>query len=171
VSDPAFAIREATPHDASALLTLKRALDSETSFMLVEPGERTTTAPELADELRATAAQPNSVVLLAEGAAELGGYVEATGGAFRRSRHTAYVVIGVLSAYAGQGLGRRLLEELERWASANGVRRLELTVMAHNGRAIGLYRRLGYDVEGTRRGAVVVDGDVVDELWMAKLLS
>ena len=164
-------IRRATPDDAAELLELKRALDLETPFMLLEPDERTTTVAELADELRNTAAQPNSVVLLAASAGELAGYVEATGGAFRRSRHTAYVVIGVRQAHAGQGLGRRLLEELDRWARANGVRRLELTVMDHNERAIALYRKLGYDVEGTRRAAVVVDGELVDELWMAKVFQ
>ena len=47
----------------------------------------------------------------------------------------------------------------------------ELTVIAHNERAIGLYRKLGYDVDGTRRAAVVVDGELVDELWMAKVLE
>jgi len=31
-------IREATPRDAEALLALKRALDRESSFMLLEPG-------------------------------------------------------------------------------------------------------------------------------------
>jgi GNAT superfamily N-acetyltransferase len=69
--------------------------------------------------------------------------VEAIGGRVRRNRHTAYVVIGVRQVHAGQGIGRRLLAELERWARANGVHRLELTVMTHNERAVALYRRRG----------------------------
>jgi RimJ/RimL family protein N-acetyltransferase len=51
------------------------------------------------------------------------------------------------------------------------VRRLELTVMSSNKRAIGLYRKLGYRVEGTRRGALLIGNEAVDELWMAKLLE
>jgi RimJ/RimL family protein N-acetyltransferase len=42
--------------------------------------------------------------------------------------------------------------------------------MAHNERALALYRRLGFEVEGTRRDSVLVDGRYVDELTMAKLL-
>lgn len=167
----AVSIRAATPDDAVALHELKRALDRETSFMLLEPGERTTSASDVADELRTVAAQPNSVVLLADTSGEVVGYVEATGGAFRRNRHTAHVVIGIRQSHAGIGLGRRLLEELDRWARGGGILRLELTVMKDNERALALYRRVGYEVEGTRRAALAVDGVVVDELWMAKVLS
>jgi ribosomal protein S18 acetylase RimI-like enzyme len=169
-SRDAVQIRQAASHDAGALLTLKRALDRETSFMLLEPDERTTTETEVAEQLRSVAARPNSVVLVADAEGALVGYVEAIGGGVRRNRHTARVVIGVRQAHAGQGIGRRLLAELERWARANGVRRLELTVMTHNERAVGLYRKMGYRVEGTRQAALLVENDLIDELWMAKLL-
>lgn len=50
----------------------------------------------------------------------------------------------------GRGVGTGLLAEAKRWAAAHGVHRLELTVMAHNHRAIGLYERMGFSVEGRR---------------------
>jgi RimJ/RimL family protein N-acetyltransferase len=171
LSRDAATVREATAQDAGTLLALKRALDRETSFMLLEPDERTTTEAEVAEALRAFEARPNSVVLVADRRGELVGYVEATCGSLRRNRHTAHVVIGVRQQHAGRGIGRRLLTELESWARANGVRRLELTVMTHNERAVSLYRKLGYEVEGTRRAALFVEGQLVDELWMAKLLT
>jgi RimJ/RimL family protein N-acetyltransferase len=162
-------IRTATPGDAAALLALKRALDRETRFMLLEPDERTETEADLEEELRAIEARANSVVLVAEEAGELVGYVEASGGRVRRNAHTAHVVIGVRRSHGGRGIGRRLLEELDRWAGDHAVSRLELTVMTINEPAIGLYRRVGYEVEGTRRAALLVDGEPVDELWMAKI--
>lgn len=64
-------IREATAQDAGALLALKGALDRETSFMLLEPDERTTTEAEAADQLRAVASRPNSVVLVGDSGGEL----------------------------------------------------------------------------------------------------
>jgi RimJ/RimL family protein N-acetyltransferase len=164
-------VRQATAQDAGALLALKRALDRETSFMLLEPDERLTTEVEVAEQLRTVAARPNSNVLVADSGGELVGYVEAIGGGVRRNRHTAGVVIGVRQLHAGQGIGRRLLTELECWARANGVLRLELTVMTHNERAVGLYRKMGYRVEGTRQAALLVENALVDELWMAKLLK
>jgi RimJ/RimL family protein N-acetyltransferase len=171
LSRDAATVREATAQDAGGLLALKRALNRETSFMLLESDERTTTETEMAEQLRTVEARPNSVVLVADRGGELVGYVEANGGSVRRNRHTAHVVIGVRQQHAGRGIGRRLLTELESWARGNGVRRLELTVMTHNERAVSLYRRVGYEVEGTRRAALLVEGQLVDELWMAKLLT
>jgi RimJ/RimL family protein N-acetyltransferase len=169
-ADPVH-IREAKTRDAGALLGLKSALDSETSLMLLERGERTTTETEVAEQLEAIAGRSNSVVFVAEIAGELIGYAEATGGDFRRNHHTAHVVIGVRKRYSGRGIGGHLLSELECWAQANSVRRLELTVMTSNERAIGLYRKLGYRVEGKREAALLVQDRLVDEFWMAKLLG
>jgi hypothetical protein len=44
-------VRMAGPGDAAALLRLKRRLDRQTSFMLLEPDERDTSVQVLADEL------------------------------------------------------------------------------------------------------------------------
>ena len=164
-------LRRASAGDAEALLALKLELDRESSFMMLEPDERATTVGEAEDDLRAILARRNSVVLVAETADELVGYAEASGGEFRRNGHTASVVIGLRRSHSGKGIGRRLLTELDIWAQANGVSRLELTVMTHNERALGLYKSLGYRIEGTRRSALIVENDLVDEYWMSKLLS
>ncbi len=161
--------REARPADAGALLAVKQQLDRETSFMLLEPDERTETAQNIAADLQCLAGS-NSVVILAEGPGGVVGYIDARGGEFRRNRATAYVVIGVLATASGQGVGSGLLRAIERWAPAHGIHRLELTVMAHNERARRLYERMGFEVEGRRRECLTVDGELADELYMGKLL-
>jgi len=163
--------RPAGPSDAAGLLALKKDLDRETSLMLLEPDERSEDSADVAAFLSSMAGMANSVVIVAETAGRLVGYAEARGGGFRRNRITAHVVIGVLAAASGQGIGSGLLRELELWAPAHGIRRLELTVMAHNHRARRLYERMGFTVEGRRRECLLVDGRLVDELYMAKLLS
>jgi RimJ/RimL family protein N-acetyltransferase len=164
-------LRIAGPGDAAALLRLKQRLDQETAFMLLEPGERDTSVEALADELKATSQSGNSVVIAAESDGVLVGYVELTGGSFGRNKTTAYLVIGVLAEAGGQGVGGGLLTEAKRWAAAHGVHRLELTVMAHNHRAVGLYERMGFSVEGRRAQCLVIDGRFVDELYMAVILD
>jgi RimJ/RimL family protein N-acetyltransferase len=169
VNDSGVRIRPAVPADAEGLLDLKLKLDRESSFMMFEPGERRQTPAEVAAELEEVEARSNSVVLVADDGGALLGYVEAEGGRFRRSRHCAYVVIGVRQAAGGRGVGSALLRELSSWAQRQGVHRLELTVMAHNARAIALYEAAGYELEGTRRRSLVLDGRYVDELSFAKL--
>ena len=163
-------IRTARPYDAAALLDLKHQLDEETAFMMYEPGERDSSVRDLARELAATARSPNSVVLVAELGDQLAGYLELTGGSFRRSRATAYLVIGVLARAAGLGIGTGLLQYAKGWAASHGLHRLELTVMARNTRAIRLYERMGFSVEGRRSECLLVDGRFIDELTMAVIL-
>ena len=167
---PGVRMRAAGPDDAAALLRLKQRLDQETSFMLLEAGERDASVPALARELDSGARSGNSVVIVAETGGELTGYIELTGGTFHRNQATAYVVIGVLAAARGKGVGRGLLEEAKRWAVAHGVHRLELTVMAHNHRAIRLYQRTGFSIEGRRSECLLIDGQFIDELYMAMVL-
>lgn len=171
MSGPPVPICVAGPPDAAALLELKRRLDQETSFMMFEPDERDSSAMDLAAELGQAARSQNSVVIVADAGDYLAGYVELTGGLLRRSRTTAYVVLGVLARAAGQGLGTALLRQARDWAAAHGLHRLELTVMAHNTRAIRLYERMGFAVEGRRAECLIVDGQFVDELHMAAIIA
>jgi RimJ/RimL family protein N-acetyltransferase len=64
-----------------------------------------------------------------------------------------------------------LLRQAGNWAREHGLHRLELTVMAHNHRAISLYERMGFSVEGRRKQCLIVDGQFVDELNMAAILA
>lgn len=74
-----------------------------------------------------------------------------------------YLVIGVLQEYTGQGVGTGLFRAIEDWAKRIGIHRLELSVMIHNTAAVALYRKMGFEVEGTARDTLFVDGRYVDE--------
>ena len=52
--------------------------------------------------------------------------------------------VGVLPAYRGQGIGTRLLDELERELAAAGVRDVVIGVVPGNTAAIRLYQRRGF---------------------------
>lgn len=164
-------IRPVVPDDAAAFLALKMQLDRETTFMMYEPGERRTTVDETRREIHAMQEAGNQTALVAEVAGRLAGYIGIQGGEFRRNRHCAYIVAGVLQEYAGRGIGTRLFEEGEAWARRNGILRLELTVMVHNEPGIRLYRRRGFSIEGTRRAAMHVGGELVDEYYMGKVFD
>jgi RimJ/RimL family protein N-acetyltransferase len=165
---PSIVIRTASEADAASLLALRQALDAETQFMLLEPGERSGAVETQRARLASMLAAANSTVLLAVEAGGVVGFLQARGGDFRRNRHVADVVVGVLQRCSGRGVGRTLFAALDAWAPRHGITRLELTVMAHNERARRLYERVGFVVEGVKRGSLRVDGRDVDELLMAK---
>jgi ribosomal protein S18 acetylase RimI-like enzyme len=71
----------------------------------------------------------------------------------------------------GRGIGRLLLREVLAMArAADGVRRINLCVNARNTVAIGLYTAHGFEAFGHEPGAMVVDGEVHDEVHMSLCL-
>lgn len=164
-------IREIHENDAEDFLILCQKLDEETQFMMLEPGERLTTVAEQQERIRRLCLRDNQIILVAESDDQLVGYLAALGGDFRRNRHCAHIVIGVLQDFAGQGIGARFFTEIDGWAQRQNIHRLELTVMAHNRAAIGLYQKMGFAIEGTKKESLFVNDQYVDEYYMAKLLS
>jgi RimJ/RimL family protein N-acetyltransferase len=164
-------IRSIQEDDSEQFLRLLKKLDQETQFMLFEPGERTTTSEEQRQKIQGLLSQDSQTILVAEHEHELVGFLGCFGGGLQRNRHCAYLVIGILQAHAGRGLGARFFEAIEAWALTLDIHRLELTVMTHNDRAVHLYRKMGFEIEGVRKGALKIDGKYVDEYYMAKLLN
>lgn len=164
-------IRTIREEDAEQFLNLCKQLDTETQFMLLEPGERTNTIEEQRAQIDLLLRDENHAILVAEQDNQLVGYVEASGGMFHRNRHCAYIVIGILEAFTGQGIGTQLFQALEDWAHQRNIHRLELTVMTHNTKGIELYKKQGFMNEGTRRDALLLNGHYIDEFYMAKLLA
>lgn len=164
-------IRLIRTDDAQAYSDLLTQLDTESDFLLFEPGERTTTPEQWRAMLAEMLENGTSAIFVAESESELVGFVRVRGDNLRRLRHSALIVIAIKQAFTGQGVGTALLSEAERWARERGVHRLYLTVMTHNERAIGLYQKMGFVFEGFHRHTLVVDGHFVDEYTMAKLLN
>lgn len=164
-------IRSATPDDAAAFLALRQQVDEETRFMMLEPGERQATVEQERERLINVAKADNKQTFLAEEDGQPVGWLWANGGDFRRNHHNVHIVIGILEAYTGQGLGRRLFEACEQWAREKKWHRLELTVMTHNVRGLALYKKMGFEIEGTAKHPMQVDGEYVDLHYMYKLLT
>lgn len=155
--------------EASDFWNMMNALDHETRYMMYEPGERTKDIKRIEDLIQAAASEGN-LLLVAEVDHEIVGYICAQRGIPNRVRHTAYIVVGIRSKYQGHGIGSEFFHYLDKWAVESGVRRLELTVMACNPIAKKLYERNGFIVEGVKKNAMLVDGQLIDEYYMAKLL-
>jgi putative acetyltransferase len=89
-----------------------------------------------------------------------------------RRAHVGEIGMGVRDAWQGKGVGTALMEAAldlaDNWL---GLRRIELRVYADNERAIALYRKFGFETEGTHRAYAIRDGVFVDSLSMARVIA
>lgn len=83
----------------------------------------------------------------------------------------AHVVLFILEKYTGLGLGTRLLKQLEKWAIKKGVHRIKAAVRHNNKRALGLYLKLGYQIEGMAKETAFFDHQWQHEYYIAKIVN
>jgi RimJ/RimL family protein N-acetyltransferase len=75
--------------------------------------------------------------------------------------------MSVRQPYWGLGIGSLTLDTLVAWARATRiVPKIDLRVRTDNQRAITLYKRKGFVIEGTIRRAIFLDGEYFDHNWM-----
>ncbi|WML57668.1 GNAT family N-acetyltransferase [Neobacillus sp. PS2-9] len=163
-------VREVEESDAENLVALIKQVEKESDFMLMEPGERQITPEQQQQRIHSIQKSENSTIFVAENEEQLVGYMFAMGGTAKRNQHSVYVVIGILKDYRGQGIGTTIFEKLEEWAVDRKVRRLELTTVTQNVAGVALYKKMGFEVEGTKKDSLLIDGEFVDEYYMAKLV-
>ena len=160
-------IRRAAVGDAEQLVVLRRALFAETSLMLWEPAEFVATAAEDARFIERLAGRANCLLLVALAEGQAVGFLAAMGGERNRLRHSALLAVGVLRAHWSQGVASRMLGEVTSWAPGAGIKRLELMAHTANARAVSLYQKHGFEIEGTKRSSLLVDGVYTDEYLMS----
>jgi len=87
-----------------------------------------------------------------------------------RRRHSGHFGIAVRDDWQGKGVGTRLMETCvdlaDNWL---GHTRLDLRVHTDNAPAIALYKKFGFEVEGTHRRFAYRNGEYVDAHVMARL--
>ncbi|MBP2168682.1 putative acetyltransferase [Erwinia toletana] len=87
-----------------------------------------------------------------------------------RRRHTADFGLGVDINHRGKGVAQAMLAAItdmcDHWLA---VERMELTVYCDNAAAVAVYRKFGFEVEGTGRNYALRHGEKVDVYFMARL--
>ncbi|POB10093.1 MAG: N-acetyltransferase [Sulfobacillus thermosulfidooxidans] len=168
-----WTIRLIDKTDVAKFIDLQNALDKETQYMLMEPGELSDSVAEWEKRIVPFIDQPHNGFWVVEAVdGTLVGFLRARGHTPRRMAHSALIVVGIRQAYWGQGIGTQLFQILESWAKDHRIYRIELDVMVTNRCALGLYHKMGFQVEGLRRHSIrYTDGQFVDEYMMAKLLD
>jgi putative acetyltransferase len=157
-------IRRAEPSDAEGIALTFRAREASM-------GTLQNPYPSIAHWTERIARNsPLNYVLVALAGDEIVGHAGLHGNENPRRAHAWYLGMSVRDDWHNRRVGTRLMEALidlaDNWL---GALRIELTVYVNNEYALRLYRRFGFEIEGTHRAFSLRDGQYTDTYAMARL--
>jgi len=163
--------RRAQPDDAERMVAFYNRVGGETSYLSFERDEYPLDARIQRGAIQALESEPANIILLALSGEEIAGIASVSSPRKVKVRHDGALGIVVAQKYQGLGIGSELIRRLLDWAKGNGItRRISLDVRSDNTRAVRLYLRFGFAVEGLRRNAVLLDGRYYDMYIMGRML-
>ena len=164
-----YTITPAKPADAAAILDYLKQIGGETDNLSFGAEGLPFTVAEEKAYLAARESTRDCLMLLVKQGGQIIGdaSVERLP---RRMRHRGSIGISVLKAHWGRGIGSALMREMidlcDNWLR---VERIELTVFADNAPAIAVYKKYGFEIEGTGRRYALRNGEYVDAYYMARM--
>jgi hypothetical protein len=164
-------IREATAEDARSIINILRTSLQEPDNNLSQSlDDVDITEQEQQQYIKNLTGNTNELMLVAEVISQsaIVGVLTCQGKPQKTRRHVVQMQVTVQKGWRGKGIGTRLIQQSIHWAKRHKhIRRIELYVLARNTKAVSLYSRLGFRVEGRGTGAIYKNGKYLDNYWMA----
>lgn len=164
----AVVIRPLRLIEIQTFTTLRSDIDKESEYLIAKNGER---KQGVISALAVSMIHRNrNHLFIAWDNNKAVGYLSLVFAKFKKYRGNAYLVIALRTEYRNQGIGSRLMDTAEEFAKTNNKHRMELEVFAKNVKAIELYKRRGYVIEGVKKNAVEDESGFDDVVIMAKAI-
>jgi len=163
-------VETATDRDAQEVVDLYRRVLAEGKWFITRVDEFTGDVASQTKTIRQWNGSTNSRFLVARIDGAVVGAMSITGGNKDRTKHVGFIEIYVDRGARGLGVGRSLMEAGGHWAETNPIlRKLALHVFEDNRRAVDMYQRCGFRVEGRLEGEFQEeDGTLRNDLVMAR---
>lgn len=148
-------------------------LDKNNKTMLFEYGERKLFVDKQLEFIKISNQRKNFIRIIAINEInKIVGFVVIDGFNNRRNSHVAKLVIGILDAYRGLGIGSNLMQRAIKFAEESKIiKRVELTVLENNKNALNMYKKFNFKIEGLRENSMFIDGVYLNEYYMSLILS
>ena len=153
-------IRQADASDAARLIKHVEGMCTDSEFTTWMPGEFSLTEEQEAELMERYRADETKVFMVAMMDDAIAGTLSFSAGNRERLRHRGEFGVGVRRHAWGNGIGGHLMDTLIAWAQDGGIiNKINLRVREDNARAVELYRRKGFVLEGTVSREIAVDGE------------
>lgn len=165
-----YEVRQARSDDAEALEKFMQSLIGENLPVLYSK-TASPTLDEIITFIRVHSDPSVSLLIVVIDEGRLIGMLDADIHRNSQRSHCANFGMSVLNEYRRHGVGSALLTELFLWAEKHQLKRIELEVFSNNLAAIGLYKKMAFQVEGVKKEAVRVGAGYIDIVQMVRLVA
>lgn len=86
-------------------------------------------------------------------------------------KHTIEFAVKIVKNFCSIGLGSKMLFIMEDIARKSEIKRIQALVRTSNSVGINFYQKHGYEIEGMKKHAVIIDGAYENEFYIAKLIN
>ncbi|OIK16178.1 GNAT family N-acetyltransferase [Bacillus sp. MUM 116] len=167
-----YILRSAIEKDASNLSEVRLQIDGETENLDREKGEAYIDETGFIQLIKNDTESSNNLFLVAEVNGRIVGFSRCEGNYLKRTSHKVEFGVCVLKEYWGYGIGKNLLKESIHWADAIGIKKITLNVLETNDKAIKLYKKYGFEVEGIlKQDKLLTDGEFYNTLLMGRIVE
>lgn len=164
-----YIIRSATVKDAKELSGVRLIIDGETENMDRERGEAYIDPTGFEKIILTDTESSRNLFLVAEVEGQLVGFSRCEGTNLKRLSHKVEFGVCVLKDFWGYGIGKNLLKESISWADSNEIKKITLSVLETNDKAIKLYESLGFGIEGVlKKDKRLSDGKFYNTVMMGR---
>ena len=164
-----YIIRSAATSDADELSHLRVQLDGETENLDREPGEGYMDKAEFEELIQRDAESERNLFLVTVVHSRIIGYSRCEGNELKRFSHKVEFGVCVAKEFWGYGIGKGLLQQSILWADGAGMKKMTLNALETNKKAIGLYEKFGFEVEGIlKNDKLLSDGKYYNTVVMGR---
>ncbi len=164
-----YRIRSANETDAKNLSEVRLQTDGETENLDRERGEAYIDESGFKQIIKEDTASTHNLFLVAEVNERVVGFSRCAGNSLKRTSHKVEFGVCVLKEFWGYGIGQNLLKESIDWAESNDIKKMNLSVLETNEKAIKLYEKYGFEVEGSlKNDKLLSDGKYYHTILMGR---
>ncbi|MFC0190133.1 GNAT family N-acetyltransferase [Fictibacillus aquaticus] len=166
-----YIVREAKRDDAQQIIEFYNKVGGESDFLSFGSDEFQRDHIEYGDYLENTRNEENSLILLALDGDDIISIATINSSQKVRTKHVGTLGIVVSKEHHGKGIGKKLMNDLIKWASGNGItKKITLVTREDNELAIALYKQLGFEIEGVLKRDTYIHGVYYNTLVMGLFL-
>jgi len=164
-----YIVRSADERDAKELSELRLQIDGETENLDRESGEAFIDVLGFEQLIQTDSANPRNLFLVAQVDDRIVGFSRCQGNSLKRMVHKVEFGVCILKEFWGCGIGNNLLKTSIDWADSSGITKINLSVLQTNDKAIRLYQKLGFEIEGVlKNDKILSDGNYYNTIMMGR---